>query len=87
MDFTNDSMQTDLIAIWRIQDSLRGAEATGGPELADRHMRELLRRTGEFVARYGPDSYTVGVGFPSGAAVSFTWQNKSKPVPRYLAEV
>lgn len=85
MESLNRSMQADLIELWKTQDSLRGTGATAGTESTERHLRELLEQTRSFVSKYRPASYTVTVGSPFGAGVSFTWEGKEKPEFRFLA--
>ena len=47
----------------------------------------MLNKVNEFVNKYHPQSFTISVGGASGSGVTFTWENKTKPVLRYLAEV
>ena len=84
MEFLDDAMQTDLIELWKIQESLRVTGAAMGMEPVEERLRELLGRAKAFIAKYGPDSYTVSVGFPLSANMSFTWESKKRPGPRFL---
>ena len=87
MRLSGNSMKDDLIALWKIQRDIQEERATAEMAAAEKRVRELLEKTGEFVAKYGPDSYTISLGSGSRASVSFTWVSKKKPAPRFLAQV
>lgn len=87
MEFSNKSLKDDLIMLWKIQNDLQKTASMTGMEAAERDFRELLDKAQEFIARYGPERFTISLGGVTGSGISFTWENKRKPVPRFLAEV
>lgn len=72
------SMQNDLVNLWKMQASIGDIGLSKGTEWMERRVRELLQHVNEFVAKYSPESYTITVGVPLGASVSFTWQGTQK---------
>jgi|GEM_PF-3645227 len=41
-------------------------------------VEELRKKANEIAGRYGPVSFTIQVGFPFGASVSFTWSESGR---------
>ena len=35
---------------------------------------DWLKKAGEIVSKYHPKSYTIGIGIPFGAQLSFSWE-------------
>lgn len=87
MEFSNNSLKNDLIVLWKIQNDIQETASMTGIEAAEGHFRELLDKVQEFITKYGPERFTISLGGVTGSGISFTWQNKRKPVPRFLAEV
>lgn len=86
MGFSNRSLKSDLITLWKIQGDLQKTASTTGIEAAEGYFRELLDKAQEFIARYGPEGFIMSLGGVAGSEVSFTRESKRKPVPRFLAE-
>jgi hypothetical protein len=84
MEFLNDVMQTDLIELWKLQETLKVTVTANGKEAAEAYLRELLGRAKTFVTRYSPDSYTLSLGFQAETGLSFTWESKKRSGPRLL---
>ena len=87
MEFLSDSMKSDLITLWKIQNDIQKTASMIGIEVAEGHVRELLDKAQEFIAKYNPERCALHVGGTSGSGMSFTWESKRKPAPRLLAEV
>jgi len=87
MEFSNKSLKNDLIVLWKIQNDIQKTASMTGIEAAEGNLRELLDKAQEFITKYGPEQFTISLGGVTGSGISFTWQSKTKPVPRLLAEV
>lgn len=87
MEFSNNSLKSDLILLWKIQNDIQETASMTGIEAAEGHLRELLDKVQEFITKYGPERFTISLGGATGSGISFTWESKRKPVPRFLAEV
>lgn len=87
MKFSNKSLKNDLIVLWKIQNDIQETASTAGIAAAEGHLGKLLDKTQEFITKYGPERFTINLGGVAGSGISFTWQGKSKPAPRFLAEV
>ncbi|MGA8848317.1 MAG: hypothetical protein WB564_00610 [Dehalococcoidia bacterium] len=87
MELSNKSLKNDLIVLWKIQNDIQKTASMTGIEAAEGNLRELLDKTQEFITKYGPERFTISLGGATGSGISFTWQSKTKPVPRLLAEV
>ena len=75
MEVLSVEMQHALIELWRIQEDIQTQKTLKGSDWIEEKLRELLQKVRQFVDKYGPQSYTVGVGIPWGANVSFTWSS------------
>lgn len=73
MEALSGEMQNDLIELWKIQSDVQAQVRFKGSDWIETKLRELLEAVRKFVSKYSPESYTVGVGVPLGASVSFTW--------------
>jgi hypothetical protein len=83
----NQSLKNDLMILWKIQSDIQKTASMRGIEAAEGHLEELLDKVQEFTAKYGPEGFTISLGGVTGPGISFTWQSKRKPAPRFLAEV
>ena len=60
------AMQTPAIAGWPWGD-------------IEEKLRVYLERARALVAKFGPESFSVGVGIPFGAQISLTWDVRDRP--------
>lgn len=87
MEFSNKSLKDDLIRLWKIQNDIQETASARGIEATEGDLGKLLDKAQEFIARYGPQQFTISLGGTAGAGMSFTWEGKRKPVPRFVADV
>ncbi len=77
MDYFTPELEKDLIEIMNLQEMVGPLpEITMGTTArfpGKEKVGQLLKKAREIANKHHPQSYSVGVGIPFGAQVSFTW--------------
>ena len=81
MEILSSEMQNDLLVLWKIHSDIEFQRTSKSSDWLENRLRELLERVRHFVSKYGPENYTISVGVPMGAGVSFTWTTKAADNP------
>ncbi|MFC2039266.1 hypothetical protein ACFLST_00535 [Chloroflexota bacterium] len=78
METVSEEMAKELAEIWDIQRAIRGGYTDRNANLIEGKLKELLEKVRSLVDKYGPETYTLTLGFPMGANASFTWRHAKK---------
>jgi len=73
MEILPAEIQYELIKIWGMQKAIQDQMESKSIDWIEERLRLLLERIRQFISKYNPQSYTVSLGVPFGANVSFTW--------------
>lgn len=87
IELSNESVERDLIGLWKVQNDLEETASAKGIEAAEGCLGELLAEAQKFIARHRPQQFTLSLGGAAQAGISFTWESKKKPVPHFLTDV
>lgn len=78
MDDFSPELEKDLFELMNLREMMGfRSEITMGSTagvLREEQIGRWLRKARDIANKYHPQSFTVGVGIPFGAQVSFTWQ-------------
>ena len=82
MEHFSSDLQKDLIELMKLQETLGFQSGITMGTIArfpgEEKIREWLNKARGIANKYHPQSFTVSVGIPLGAQVSFTWQTENK---------